>query len=207
MGLPFDGRLLPHFLFSRFSAFPPQAPIPFPFRLLRTLLQSSKSQLFCFQAIPQSLCNAPGVGGVLPAAMPTIHGRPKNAFVGFVTCPEGVHRTYYWNRRATPPSYPQVTAPSFPISLVGAMGKFSRSWQLVKQSFAILRSDKQLMLFPVLSAVSCFVGTAIIATGGAFLMLPARAAAIAAGERFEPNQLPRFLCGLFTSSVVDYFVF
>src|SRR5205807_10207023 len=35
----------------------------------------------------------------------------------------------------------------------GAMGKFSRSWELVKQSFAILRSDKQLMLFPVLSAV------------------------------------------------------
>src|SRR6267143_4709756 len=56
----------------------------------------------------------------------------------------------------------------------GAMGKFSRSWQLVKQSFAILRSDKQLMLFPVLSAVSCFVVTAVIATGGAFLMLPAR---------------------------------
>jgi len=27
------------------------------------------------------------------------------------------------------------------------MGKFSRSWELVKQSFGILRSDKQLMLF------------------------------------------------------------
>src|SRR5216684_1919544 len=207
MGLPFDGRLLLHSLFSRFSAFPPQAPIPFPFRLLRTLLQSSKSQLFCFQAIPQSLCNTPGVGGVHPAPMPTIHGRPaKNAFIGFVTCPEGVHRTYYWNRRATPPSYPQVTVPSFPIAWEGAMGKFSRSWQLVKQSFAILRSDKQLMLFPVLSAVSCFVVTAIIATGGAFLMLPARAAAIAAGERFNPNQSPMFLIGLFTVYVVNYFV-
>src|SRR6266403_5470258 len=53
----------------------------------------------------------------------------------------------------------------------GVMGKFSRSWQLVMQSFAILRSDKQLMLFPVLSAVSCFVVTAMIATGGAFLLL------------------------------------
>ena len=86
------------------------------------------------------------------------------------------------------------------------MGKFSRSWQLVKQSFAILRSDKQLMLFPVLSAVSCFVLTAIIATGGAFLMLPARAAAIAAGERFNPNQSPMFLLGMFTLHVVNYFV-
>ena len=54
------------------------------------------------------------------------------------------------------------------------MGKFSRSWELVKQSFAILKSDKQLMLFPILSAACCLVVTAIIATGGAFLMLPAR---------------------------------
>ena len=86
------------------------------------------------------------------------------------------------------------------------MGKFSRSWQLVKQSFAILRSDKQLMLFPILSAVSCFVLTAMIATGGAFLLLPTRAAAIAAGEQFHPNQSPMFLVGMFTLYVVNYFV-
>ena len=86
------------------------------------------------------------------------------------------------------------------------MGKFSRSWELVKQSFTILRSDKQLMLFPVLSAVSCFVVTAAIATGGAFLLLPARAAAIAAGERFNLNQSPMFLLGMFTLYVVNYFV-
>lgn len=86
------------------------------------------------------------------------------------------------------------------------MGKFSRSWQLVQQSFAILRSDKQLMLFPVFSAVSCFVLTAMIATGGAFLLLPARAAAIAAGERFNLNQSPLFLIGMFTLYVVNYFV-
>jgi hypothetical protein len=86
------------------------------------------------------------------------------------------------------------------------MGKFSRSWQLVKQSFAILRSDKQLMLFPVFSAVSCFILTAIIATGGAFLVLPARAAALAAGEQFHANQSPLFLIGMFTLYVVNYFV-
>jgi len=86
------------------------------------------------------------------------------------------------------------------------MGKFSRSWELVKQSFTILRSDKQLMLFPVLSLVSCFVVTAAIATGGALLLLPARAAAIAAGERFHPSQSPMFLLGMFTLYVVNYFV-
>src|SRR5207249_2408391 len=129
--------------------------------------------------------------------------------IGSVTCPEGVHRTYYGNRRAVPPKFPQVTVPSFRWrrhAWEGAMGKFSRSWQLVKQSFAILRSDKQLMLFPLLSAVSCFVVTAIIATGGAFLLLPARAAALAAGERFNPNQSPTFLLGMFTLYVVNYFV-
>src|SRR5882762_10191699 len=88
----------------------------------------------------------------------------------------------------------------------GCVGKFSRSWQLVMQSFAILRSDKQLMLFPVFSAISCFILTAIIATGGAFLLLPARAAALAAGEQFHPNQSPMFMFGMFTLYVVNYFV-
>src|SRR5213080_2288791 len=88
----------------------------------------------------------------------------------------------------------------------GAMGKFSRSWELVKQSFAILRSDKQLMLFPVLSAIACFIVTTIIATGGAFLMMPARASALAAGEQFHPNQSPMFMLGMFALYVVNYFV-
>jgi len=86
------------------------------------------------------------------------------------------------------------------------MGKFSRSWELVKQSFAILRSDKELMLFPVLSAVSCLMVTAVIATGGTILLLPMRAAALSAGERFQPNQSPLFLLGMFTLYVANYFI-
>ncbi len=86
------------------------------------------------------------------------------------------------------------------------MGKFSRSWELVKQSFAILRSDKELMLFPVLSALSCLFVTAIIATGGTLAMLPAIASAAASGERFNPNQSPLFLLGLFALYVANYFV-
>src|SRR2546422_6571340 len=46
----------------------------------------------------------------------------------------------------------------------------------------------------------------MIATGGAFLLLPARSAAIAAGERFHPNQSPLFLLGMFTLYVANYFV-
>jgi hypothetical protein len=86
------------------------------------------------------------------------------------------------------------------------MGKFSRSWELVKQSFAVLRSDKQLMLFPILSAISCFIVTAIISTGGAFMLLPMRASAIAAGEKFNPNSSPLFLFGMFILYVANYFI-
>src|SRR5215467_11402241 len=88
----------------------------------------------------------------------------------------------------------------------GAMGKFSRTWQLVKQSFVILRSDKQLMLFPILSAVSCLIVTAIIATGGTLLIMPSITTAAAAGERFQPNHSPMFPIGMFTMYVANYFI-
>jgi hypothetical protein len=86
------------------------------------------------------------------------------------------------------------------------MGKFSRSWELAKQSFTIIRSDKQLMLFPVISAVACLIVTAIIATGGTLMMMPAIASAAASGERFNPNQSPVFLLGMFVLYVANYFV-
>jgi len=86
------------------------------------------------------------------------------------------------------------------------MGKVSRSWELVKQSFDILRSDKQLMLFPVLSAVSCLIVTVIIGTGGAIAVMPAIASAAASGERFNPNQSPLFLLAMFAMYVANYFV-
>ena len=86
------------------------------------------------------------------------------------------------------------------------MSRFSRSWELVKQSFAVLRSDKQLMLFPVLSAISCLFVTILIGTGGTLMMLPARAAALANGERFNPNQSPVFMLAMFTLYVANYFV-
>ncbi len=86
------------------------------------------------------------------------------------------------------------------------MGKFSRTWELVKQSFVILRSDKQLMLFPILSAISCLVVTALIATGGTLLLMPAMASAAANGAQFHPNQSPLFLIGMFTMYVANYFI-
>ena len=37
---------------------------------------------------------------------------------------------------------------------IAMFDKFSRSWELVKASAAVLRSDKELMVFPVVSAVA-----------------------------------------------------
>ncbi len=86
------------------------------------------------------------------------------------------------------------------------MGKLSRSWDLVKVSFGILRSDKELMLFPVLSAVSCLIVTALIAGGGVLAILPSMAAATASGEHWHPNQSPLFFVSLFAVYVANYFV-
>ena len=41
--------------------------------------------------------------------------------------------------------------------------KFSRSWELVKASAAVLRSDKELMLFPVISTIATLVVLATFA--------------------------------------------
>src|SRR5205814_10609347 len=41
-----------------------------------------------------------------------------HAFIRSVTCPEGVHRTYYWSRKHPPPSCSQATVPSFPCTFI-----------------------------------------------------------------------------------------
>jgi hypothetical protein len=86
------------------------------------------------------------------------------------------------------------------------MGKFSRSWALVKQSFAILRSDKELMLFPVLSAGACLVVTALIAIPGTLAVLPSMASATASGERWQPGHSAMFWPAIFALYVANYFV-
>src|SRR5258708_35063969 len=70
----------------------------------------------------------------------------------------------------------------------GSMGRFSRSWELVEQSFAILWADKQLMLFPVLSGISCVIVSLLLGLSGLAVFLPAlRAAGI------NPHNFPPFL--------------
>jgi hypothetical protein len=52
------------------------------------------------------------------------------------------------------------------------MGKLSNSWQLMKTSLRVLRKDKEIMIFPVLSFISCAIILASFFVGFWFLGLP-----------------------------------
>src|SRR5450759_3804955 len=52
------------------------------------------------------------------------------------------------------------------------METLSRSWDLLGQSFAVLKSDKELMWLPVLSAMFCLAATAIILGIGLIVVMP-----------------------------------
>ena len=54
------------------------------------------------------------------------------------------------------------------------MGTISRSWDLIGQSFAVLKSDKQLMWLPVVSAIFCLAATVIIFCAGLLFVVPLR---------------------------------
>jgi hypothetical protein len=61
-----------------------------------------------------------------------------------------------------------------PRSKIGEnrMGTLSRSWSLLGQSFAVLKSDKELMWLPVISAIFCLMATVTIFGVGLIWVLP-----------------------------------
>lgn len=67
------------------------------------------------------------------------------------------------------------------------MGRIGRSWELVKQSYAVLKSDKELALLPILSAVSCVVVSAFIILGGTAASWPEIQSALASGAHWQPR--------------------
>ncbi len=76
--------------------------------------------------------------------------------------------------------------------------KFSQSWSLVKASASVLRSDKELLVFPLLSAISCIIVAATF-------FVPAMFSGMFAGmDREQMN--PLFYLFLFAFYVVQYFV-
>jgi len=85
------------------------------------------------------------------------------------------------------------------------MGKISNTWELVKQSFAVLRKDEELMLLPVLSAISCLAVTASLLAGSGFFYYPEIKAAIAQHGGWHPSN--NLLIGaMFVFYLANYFV-
>src|SRR5438270_13109857 len=87
------------------------------------------------------------------------------------------------------------------------MGRFSRSWDLVGQSFDILLKDKQLMLFPVLSGISCVIVTFLTGMSGIAAFLPTLRAAGINQHNFQHYSKSReFAAAMFVLYLVNYFV-
>jgi hypothetical protein len=85
------------------------------------------------------------------------------------------------------------------------MGKISNTWELVKQSFAVLREDEELMLLPILSAISCIAVTVSLLAGSGVFYFPEIKAAIAQHGGWHPsNNL--VIGAMFVFYLANYFV-
>ncbi len=83
----------------------------------------------------------------------------------------------------------------------GILSRFGRSWLLIKASWGVLRSDKELLVLPLLS------GVATVLVLAAFLGAAALAGAFEAMQQGDPEALGvSFYAGLFVFYVVQYFV-
>ena len=88
------------------------------------------------------------------------------------------------------------------------MGTLSRSWDLLSQSFAVLKSDKELMWLPVISAISSLCATVIIFGSALLVFAPfGTLARDAARQRVLYQQMSPFifLFYLATYSITIYF--
>lgn len=80
-------------------------------------------------------------------------------------------------------------------------GKFARSWSLMKSSAAVLRSDKSLMMFPLLSGLCCLLVAASFLIPIGMAMMGAERAGV--GER---GLSVGAYAALFVFYLVQYFV-
>ena len=78
-------------------------------------------------------------------------------------------------------------------------GRFARSWELTKASAAVLRSDKELLVFPLLSSI------AAIAVALTFV-LPMFGLGMFKGMTRDSHMTPELYVWLFFFYVAQYFV-
>jgi hypothetical protein len=86
------------------------------------------------------------------------------------------------------------------------MGRIARTWDLMGQSLAVLRSDKELMWLPVCSTIACIAISVMMLSGGALLFLPQLRAMGAAGAQQHPQMTPGMWAFTFLFYLVNYFI-
>ncbi len=85
------------------------------------------------------------------------------------------------------------------------MGRIAQTWELIGDSFAILKSDKELLLLPVCSGIFCVLVSVVVLGGGGLLLGPQNWQLTAsAGSRHSVPQSV-WVC-LFVFYLADYFV-
>ena len=85
------------------------------------------------------------------------------------------------------------------------MEKIGNTWELIKQSFTVLKSDKELMLLPIASAISCLMVSVLVLGGGALVLYPEMQSATAAGGSWQADPSTVTL-GLFVFYFANYCV-
>jgi|HubBroStandDraft_6_1064221.scaffolds.fasta_scaffold107074_1 hypothetical protein len=85
------------------------------------------------------------------------------------------------------------------------MGRIGCSWDLVWESFAVLKSDKELTFLPVISAISSLAVSVAILGVSAIFFMPEIAAFLAAGPHHPPLTQGMWAC-LFLFYLANYFI-
>jgi len=105
--------------------------------------------------------------------------------------------------------FPQFFTGQTITAEVSIMGRLSRSWDLVGASFQVLWADKQLLMFPVLSGVSCVIVTLLLLAGGMAMVQPQLGNLSALFPRANPEAVvrsPELMAAIFTLYLANYFV-
>lgn len=85
------------------------------------------------------------------------------------------------------------------------MGRIAQTWELIGSSFAVLKSDKQLLLLPIFSGIFCVLVSVVVLGGGGLLLGPQNLQLI--GSELNPHALPQGAwVFLFLFYLVNYFV-
>lgn len=85
-------------------------------------------------------------------------------------------------------------------------GRIERSWELVWQSFAVLRTDKELLYLPAVSGAFSLAFSAIILSVSALFFLPEIQTFLATRAQ-KPVMAPGMWACLFVLYCVNYFIF